>query len=338
MASNPDAALLEIDALRVHFHTDQGTVRALDGISLIVREGGTLGIVGESGCGKSVTARAIMGLLPENGEVAGGRIVYNPPGEVPIDITAMQPNGSAMRSLRGNKIAMIFQEPLTSLSPVYTVGAQIMEAIMRHTKLPRRDARERTIELLRRVNIPAPEKRIDAYPHHLSGGMRQRVMIAMAISCSPKLLIADEPTTALDVTIEAQILELLKKMQFDEGASLIIISHDLGVIAETADNVAVMYVGRIVETGTAAEVLHDPLHPYTRALLRSIPIIGRSERLEPVGGTVPTLYELPRGCKFAPRCGDAMDICHRTDPPATMVGKGRDVRCWLYDKEARAVS
>ena len=324
--------LLRVDDLRVEFDTDYGKVCALDGVSLAVEEGRTLGIVGESGCGKSITARSIMRLLPQNASITGGSIHYSAPDTAPVDVTALKPNGATIRQLRGNAFAMIFQEPMTSLSPVYTVGAQIMEAILLHTDLNRREARERAIEMLDRVNIPAPEKRVDAYPHQLSGGMRQRVMIAMALSCSPRLLIADEPTTALDVTIEAQILDLLQQMQAAENASLIIITHDLGVVAETADHVAVMYVGRVVESGTVQDVLGDPQHPYTRALLHSVPRIGAKARLSPVGGTVPSLLEMPRGGKFAPRCSVAKSICHSSEPPSFALAGGRSVKCWLHDQ------
>ena len=324
--------LLRVDNLGVEFDTDYGKVCALDGVSLGVDEGRTLGIVGESGCGKSITARSIMRLLPQNAIISSGSIHYSSPGSASVDVTALKPNGSRIRRLRGNAFAMIFQEPMTSLSPVYTVGAQIMETILLHTDLNRKQARERAITMLERVHMPAPEKRVDAYPHQLSGGMRQRVMIAMAISCSPRLLIADEPTTALDVTIEAQILDLLKEMQAAENASLIMITHDLGVVAETADEVAVMYVGRVVESGSVQEVLGDPQHPYTRALLRSVPRIGSKARLSPVGGTVPSLLEMPKGCKFAPRCAEAKSICHSKEPPSFKLSGGRSVKCWLHDE------
>ncbi len=338
MSETVSPPLLEVEDLEVEFRTDQGKVRAVDGLSFEIRRGRTLGIVGESGCGKSISVRAIMQLLPANGSIVGGRIIYRGRSDDGVDIRQLRPSGAAMRSLRGNEFAMIFQEPMTSLSPIYTVGAQITEAVKVHRRLDRREARDYAIEMLRRVNIPAPEKRVDAYPHQLSGGMRQRVMIAMAISCHPKLLIADEPTTALDVTIEAQILNLIKDMQEQEAASLIMITHDLGVIAETADEVAVMYVGRVVETGTAAEVLEDPLHPYTQALLRSIPKIGRRDRLRPIEGTVPSLYELPKGCKFADRCPSVMPLCRSKDPPAFGIGQGREVRCWLHEEQAKAAS
>ncbi|HUE97059.1 MAG TPA: ABC transporter ATP-binding protein [Longimicrobiaceae bacterium] len=338
MSETVSPPLLEVENLEVEFRTDQGKVRAVDGLTFEIRRGRTLGIVGESGCGKSVSVRAIMQLLPANGSIVGGRIIYRGRSDEGVDIRRLRPAGAAMRSLRGNEFAMIFQEPMTSLSPIYSVGAQIIEAVKVHRRLDRREARDYAIEMLRRVNIPAPEKRIDAYPHQLSGGMRQRVMIAMAISCHPKLLIADEPTTALDVTIEAQILNLIKDMQEEEAASLIMITHDLGVIAETADEVAVMYVGRVVETGTAEEVLEDPLHPYTQALLRSIPKIGRRARRRPIEGTVPSLDELPKGCKFADRCPSVMPICRSKDPPAFVVGQGREVRCWLHEEQAKAAS
>ena len=324
--------LLEVVDLKTYFHTEQGLIRAVDGVSFAVREGEALGIVGESGCGKSITVRSVMRLIPQPpGEIAGGRILYyRDRGEV-LDIATLSPRGRKIRSLRGNEIAMIFQEPMTSLSPIYTIGAQIMEAVILHQKVSQREARAQAIDMLRRVNIAAPEKRVDAYQHQISGGMRQRAMIALALSCNPKLLIADEPTTALDVTIEAQILVLIKEMQRTEGASLIMITHDLGVIAETVDKVVVMYVGQVVERGTTHEVLEDPKHPYTVALLESIPRIGRRERLEPITGSVPNPYQVPKACRFAPRCPRAMDICRQQEPPDYIVGPGRAVKCWLYD-------
>ena len=324
--------LLELEDLVVDLDAEEGMLRALDGVSFRVRQGAALGIVGESGCGKSITARSIMQLLPANGRITRGRITYRSAGGEPIEIAAQKPKGPVMRGLRGNAIAMIFQEPMTSLSPIYTVGRQIAETLILHRRMTRTEARRRAIELLQRVHIPGAETRVDAYPHQLSGGMRQRVMIAMAIACHPQLLIADEPTTALDVTIEAQILELLQEMRAETHAALIMITHDLGVIAETVEDVAVMYVGRVVETGSTGEVLGDPQHPYTQALLRSIPRIGRRERLEPITGTVPSLLNLPEGCSFAPRCPAAMPRCRAAEPPPFDLGPGRQVRCWLHER------
>jgi len=325
--------LLEVEDLVVELDAEEGRLRPVDGVGFAVRAGASFGIVGESGCGKSITVRAVMQLLPSNGRIARGRIGYRGRDGRRVDIAAEKPKGSVMRSLRGDELAMIFQEPMTSLSPIYTVGQQIAETLILHRRMSRAAARRKAIELLERVHIAGAGQRVDAYPHQLSGGMRQRVMIAMAIACGPQLLIADEPTTALDVTIEAQILELIKEMQDETGASLVMITHDLGVIAETVDELVVMYVGRVVETGRTAEVLEDPQHPYTRALLRSIPRIGRRERLEPIAGTVPSLLQIPRGCSFAPRCPAAMSICRAKEPPAIEVGPGRAVRCWLHHPE-----
>jgi len=330
-----EETLLEAEELVVELDAEEGLLKAVDGVSFKVGPGASLGIVGESGCGKSITVRAIMQLLPSNGRIARGRGGYRGRDGRSFDIAAEKPKGSVMRSLRGDELAMIFQEPMTSLSPIYTVGQQISESLMLHRRMTKRAAREKAIQLLERVHIAGADQRIDAYPHQLSGGMRQRVMIAIAIACNPRLLIADEPTTALDVTIEAQILELIKEMQDETGASLIMITHDLGVIGETVDDVVVMYVGRVVETGRTAEVLEDPQHPYTQALLRSIPRIGRRERLEPITGTVPSLLQLPKGCSFAPRCPAAMDICRAKEPPAIEVGPGRHVRCWLHHPEGQ---
>ena len=311
---NFEKTLLEVIDLRTYFHTEQGLLKAVNGVSFTVRQGEALGIVGESGCGKSITVRSVMRLIQPPGEIVDGRIIYHQENGDVVDVTALSPRGRKIRDLRGGDIAMIFQEPMTSLSPIYTIGEQIVEAVVVHQNVSKRKARERAIELLRRVNIAAPEKRVDAFQHEISGGMRQRAMIALALSCNPRLLIADEPTTALDVTIEAQILALIKDMQRSEGMSLIMITHDLGVIAEMADSVVVMYVGEVVERGTTREVLADPKHPYTLALLNSIPRIGRREMLEPIRGSVPNPYQLPRGCKFAPRCPKASDIC-KTEPP-----------------------
>lgn len=334
---NFEKTLLEVIDLRTYFHTEQGLLKAVNGVSFTVRQGEALGIVGESGCGKSITVRSVMRLIQPPGEIVDGRIIYHQENGDVVDVTALSPRGRKIRDLRGGDIAMIFQEPMTSLSPIYTIGEQIVEAVVVHQNVSKRKARERAIELLRRVNIAAPEKRVDAFQHEISGGMRQRAMIALALSCNPRLLIADEPTTALDVTIEAQILALIKDMQRSEGMSLIMITHDLGVIAEMADSVVVMYVGEVVERGTTREVLADPKHPYTLALLNSIPRIGRREMLEPIRGSVPNPYQLPRGCKFAPRCPKASDIC-KTEPPDILVGPGRAVKCWLYGDAPKEAS
>jgi peptide/nickel transport system ATP-binding protein len=332
--------LLEVNDLKTHFFLDQGTVRAVDGASLKVRPGQTLGIVGESGCGKSVTARSILQIVDPPGRVVGGEILYRPGGDAaPIDLAKLPPRGRQMRDIRGKEIAMIFQEPMSSLSAHYTIGNQIGEAILLHTDASKREARERTIEALRQVGISRPERRVDDYPHQFSGGMRQRAMIAMAISCSPSLLIADEPTTALDVTTQAQILDLLQSMQDQLGMAIVVITHDLGVIAEMADDVAVMYLGKVVETADVDSIFHDPKHPYTRALLRSIPKVGLGDRqrLDSIRGMVPDPFTRPPGCTFHPRCAAFMPgVCDRQVPPTVALAENRDVQCLLYGGEAPA--
>jgi oligopeptide/dipeptide ABC transporter ATP-binding protein len=324
-------ALLEVRDLRTTFHTDDGVVTAVNGVSFTVGEKETLCLVGESGCGKSVTAFSVLRLIPPPGRIAGGVIRFR--GR---DLLALPED--AMRRLRGNEISMIFQEPMTALNPVYTVGDQIMEAIRLHQKVGKREARARTVEMLARVGIPAPEERVDAYPHQMSGGMRQRVMIAMALSCRPALLIADEPTTALDVTIQAQILELLKALQAEMGMAILLITHDLGVVAETADRVAVMYAGKVVEYAPVRELFRDPRHPYTVGLLESIPRMeARRERLRVIPGTVPPPTAFPPGCPFHPRCPYAIEICRREMPPPEIVAEGHTVRChrWREVPELR---
>ncbi len=300
--------LLKVEDLATHFPTDSGEVRAVDGIDLEVRAGETLGIVGESGCGKSVTALSIMRLITKPGYLARGRIEFQ--GR---DLATL--SDAEMRDVRGNEIAMIFQEPMTSLNPVYTVGDQIAESICLHLNKTRSEAREMTIELFRRVGIPLPEKRVDEFPHQLSGGMRQRVMIAMALACNPKLLIADEPTTALDVTIQAQILDLMRRLRQEFGMSIIIITHDLGVVAEMADRVAVMYAGNIVETTDVRSLFAHPEHPYTEGLLQSIPRLNQDRsRLHVIPGTVPNMLELPTGCRFQNRCPYVRPACREAEP------------------------
>ena len=304
--------LLEVRDLVTAFHTDEGVVRAVDGVSFELRDGGTLGIVGESGCGKSVTSLSIMRLIPiPPGKIERGQIVFE--GKDLLKISERE-----MRSLRGNQISMIFQEPMSSLNPVYTVGHQIVEAVRLHQKLDKKKARARAIEMLKLVGIPAAEERIDAYPHQMSGGMRQRVMIAMALSCEPKLLIADEPTTALDVTIQAQILDLLKKLQGEMGMSIVLITHDLGVVAEFVEEIIVMYAGKIVERAKTEELFAAPKHPYTRGLLASVPSLdgnaGKS-RLPTIPGVVPDLRHLPVGCRFQDRCPDVVPMCREKEPP-----------------------
>ncbi len=317
------APLLTVDDLAVSFPTDEGLVRAVDGVSFSVGRGQTLGIVGESGCGKSVTSLAIMGLLPAPGRVDRGRIVFE--GQ---DLVGM--SEPSLRALRGRRVAMVFQDPSSALHPVYTVGAQIDETLRAHLPLSRAAARARTLELLARVGVPAPAERADAFPHQLSGGMRQRVMIAMALACEPTLLIADEPTTALDVTIQAQILDLLSRLAKESDASVVLITHDLGVVAEFADDVAVMYAGRIVEHAPAAQLFARPRHPYTRGLLRSAPSHGdnaRSVRLPTIRGVVPDLRSLPAGCSFQARCDEATDACRGAAPPLVSVDADHLAAC-----------
>ncbi|MGA2513529.1 MAG: ABC transporter ATP-binding protein [Candidatus Limnocylindrales bacterium] len=306
-----------------------GTVRAVDGVDFSLKRGQTLGIVGESGCGKSVTALTIMQLLDiPPGEVVGGQIWFD--GR---DLLRLEPE--AIRKVRGADIAMIFQEPMTSLNPVFTIGDQISEAIVLHQNVGRKEAMTRAIESLRAVGIPAPERRVKQYPHEMSGGIRQRVMIAMALSCNPKLLIADEPTTALDVTIQAQILELIKKIQADTGAALLLITHDLAVVAETVQNVAVMYAGRVVESGPVEDVLLRPRHPYTQGLLNSIPALHkRGRELDVIKGVVPNPFRMPPGCKFQPRCPYAWELCRQSEPSLVAVSsRGVLSRCFLQTPE-----
>ncbi|MDQ8729936.1 ABC transporter ATP-binding protein [Bradyrhizobium sp. LHD-71] len=316
-------ALLEIRNLVTEFRSGGNVVRAVDGVSFGVARGETLGIVGESGCGKSVTSLSIMRLLPSPpGRVAAGEIRFDGRDLLPL-------SEDAMRKIRGNDIAMIFQEPMTSLNPVHTVGEQIIETIQLHRSISRAEARERALEMLRLVRIPSPETRIDDYPHQLSGGMRQRVMIAMALACDPKILIADEPTTALDVTIQAQILDLMRDLRARTGAAIVLITHDLGVIAELADRVLVMYAGGIVEEAPVRELFGDPQHPYTLGLLGSIPKLqGEEERLVAIRGMVPNPYAMPTGCRFNPRCPLADARCRHEAPPLIEIKPGHRSACW----------
>ncbi len=314
--------LLEVDNLRTHFATADGLVKAVDGVSLRIRHGKTLGVVGESGCGKSITALSIMRLIERPGKIVGGSIRFD--GQ---DLLGMPEDD--MRDVRGNQIAMIFQEPMTSLNPVYTCGDQIAETVLKHRGGSKKAAMDRAVEMLAQVGIPDPKRRATEHPHQLSGGMRQRVMIAMALSTDPELLIADEPTTALDVTIQAQILELMKALRERNEMSIMLITHDLGVVAEMSDDVAVMYAGKIVEASDAISVYDNPHHPYTRGLLASIPHMGqRTQRLEVIKGVVPNPLNLPKGCLFKRRCPYAMPICD-TPPPLRDVGSGHVSRCWL---------
>ena len=327
------APLLEIDDLRTHFFTADGVVKAVDGISCAVRTGETLGVVGESGCGKSVTALSVLRLVASPpGRIVGGAIRFR--GRNLLDLGEAE-----MERVRGNRISMIFQEPMTSLNPLLTIGRQIAEAIALHQGLPRREAMDRAVEMLRRVHIPEAERRVQAYPHQLSGGMRQRAMIAMALSCNPELLIADEPTTALDVTIQAQILDLIRELQETLDMAVILITHDMGVVAENADRVVVMYAGRKVEEASADDLFDAPAHPYTRGLLGSVPNLetaahsrARHARLNEIKGMVPSLANLPPGCSFAPRCGFATAECRAARPPLAEHHPGHWTACWHAER------
>jgi len=332
--------LLSVRNLHTYFAQDEGTVKAVDGVSFEMNPRATLGIVGESGCGKSVTARSILRIVDRPGRIVDGEIWFRRPtanggaGSPAVDLARLESNGAEMRSIRGAEIALIFQEPMSSFSPVHSVGNQIIEAIRLHQEIGRQEARDKAIEMLRRVGVSSPDQRIDQLANQLSGGLRQRAMIAMALSCSPTLLIADEPTTALDVTTQTQILELMRQLQQEDGMAIMLITHDLGVVAEMATDVAVMYLGRVVEQGPVDAIFHAPKHPYTRALLRSIPRMrARSrERLTPIAGSVPHPYDRPAGCPFHPRCPDFMPgTCDRQAPDPRMVGDRHTVSCFLYE-------
>jgi oligopeptide/dipeptide ABC transporter ATP-binding protein len=327
-------SLIKVNNLKVYFHTDRGIVRAVDGVDFSIEKEKTLGVVGESGCGKSMTARAILKLIQmPPGRIETGEIRYHRNGEI-IDLAKLSPKGKDMRSIRGKEIAMIFQEPMTSLNPLYTIGNQIMETISLHERLPRKESRQKAIEMLQAVGIPSPEHRINEYPHQLSGGMRQRAMIAMALSCNPSLLIADEPTTALDVTIQAQVMDLMNQLREDFRTAIMFITHDLGLIASIADDVMVMYLGKIIESAPVRAVFNSPRHPYTQGLIKSIPLLtsARKKRLIPIKGSVPDLLKSPTGCRFESRCGQSMELCKMHIPSLTEVAPGHKVACWLYDE------
>ena len=330
--------ILEVRDLRTYFFPEEGTVRAVDGAHLDVYPRRTLGIVGESGCGKSVTARSILRIVERPGRIVSGSILLRrDDADAGVDLTQLTPDGREMRHIRGEDIALIFQEPMTSFSPVHTIGNQIVETVRLHQGVGKRQARERAVEALRLVGVPSPERRVDEYAFQLSGGLRQRAMIALALSCSPRILIADEPTTALDVTTQAQILALLADLQRREGMAIILITHNLGVVAEMCDEVAVMYLGRVVEQGPVDAIFHDPKHPYTRALLRSMPSIKARvrSRLPVIEGSIPHPYNRPPGCPFHPRCPDFMPgRCDRIEPPSVEVGDGHDAACLLYGGNA----
>lgn len=323
---NASADLLRVEGLRTHFRTMDGIVKAVDGVSFEIGQGASVGIVGESGCGKSVTSLSIMRLIERPGWIAGGRIMFR--GR---DLASLSENG--MRRVRGDDITMVFQEPMTSLNPVFTIGGQVTEVIRVHRNVSKKEAEARTVELLKMVGIPNAERRLREYPHNFSGGQRQRIMIAIALANDPDLLILDEPTTALDVTIQAQILELVKDLQRRVNTAVMLITHDLGVVAEMSERIVVMYAGRVVEEGDVLSILKDPKHPYTKGLLSSIPSLGRKgERLTVIAGSVPNPLRLPAGCKFAPRCPFVMERCHVDEPELKPVSadSSRAARCWLY--------
>jgi oligopeptide/dipeptide ABC transporter ATP-binding protein len=340
--------LLDIKNLKTYFFCDEGTVRAVDGVDFQLRRGRTLGIVGESGCGKSVTARSVLNMVPKPGRIVEGEITLYRAIKVDdsgsclqlekVRLSDLDPKGAEIRSIRGCEIALVPQEPMMSLSPVHTLGNQIVEAIVLHQEVSKAEAREKAIEMLDLVGMPQPGRTIDRYPHELSGGMRQRGMIAMALSCHPSLLIADEPTTALDVTTEAQILQLMRRLQHELGMAIMYITHNLGVVAQMTEEVVVMYLGKVVEQASVDTIFHNPAHPYTQALLQSIPRLGQKtrdrRRLASIRGMVPDPYAIPKGCSFHPRCSQVIaGICEQQDPPLFKVGLGHEARCFLYSSD-----
>jgi oligopeptide/dipeptide ABC transporter ATP-binding protein len=341
MTESPQAAentILEIKNLKTYFFLDKGTVRAVDGVNLKLGRKSTLGVVGESGCGKSVTFRSVMQLIQSPpGKIVDGEILfYRQNGDdarKAVDIVKLNPKGSKMRQIRGGEISMIFQEPMTSLNPLYTVGSQIAEAVELHQNMNRKEALDRALEMLHKVHISDPEQRLNQYPHQLSGGMRQRVMIALALSCNPSILVADEPTTALDVTVQAQILDLMRKLQSDFDSAIVMITHNLGVVSQMADQVAVMYLGKVVEYAPVRPLFHEPLHPYTVGLLDSVPVLGKKGKkiLVPIKGIVPSPTEDIQGCAFADRCPKVMDVCREKEPALREVKPGHEAACWLYE-------
>ena len=330
-----DDLLLQVKDLKTYFYTETGVVRAVDGVSFNIRRGEIVGMLGESGCGKSVTGYSILHLISAPGKIVGGEILlHRAQGDV-IDLLKFDARGDEIRQVRGRDIAMVFQEPMTALDPLFTVGDQIMETLLVHENISKKAAAAKAVELLDHVRMPEPRQAVEKYPHQLSGGMRQRVVIALALACSPKLLIADEPTTALDVTTEAQILELMRDLQREMGMAILFITHDLGIIAEMADSAVVMYLGSVVEQADIKTLFNHPKHPYTQALYQSIPKLGESkrERLETISGMVPPPYNLPKGCKFHPRCPHFMPgICDTAEPPLLEAEAGHGVRCYLYDE------
>ena len=327
--------ILKVTDLKTEFAVGKKRVHAVNGVTFDLERGKTLCVVGESGCGKSQTAHSIMQLLAKNGYIAGGAVEYYPEkDEAPIVLTSMKRSSKTLRKIRGKDISMIFQDPMSSLNPVYTVGSQIEEMLLKHEKLSKKEAKSRIIKLLEELGIPNPEARFDQYPHEFSGGMKQRIMIAIAMICNPNILIADEPTTALDVTIQAQILDLIRKMQREYGTSVIFITHNMGVVAEIADDVAVMYMGRIVEKGTVHQIFENPQHPYTKALLRSVPVLGMDpdKELETIEGVTPDASTVFTGCEFADRCTVACAECPNRFPVDTVVEEGHIVRCLLFEE------
>ena len=326
-----DSVVLSLKNVKTHFHTKRGILKAVDGVDLDLHRNSILGVVGESGCGKSVMSLSVLKLLPVTARLEG-QILYCPNTDEEVDLSLLDQKGQRIRSIRGAEIAMIFQEPMTALNPLYTIGNQIVEAITLHQNMDVKEAKERAIDVLTMVGMPIAEKRVGQYPHQLSGGLRQRAMIAMALSCNPKILIADEPTTALDVTIQAQILDIIKNLRRKVDTSVVLITHDLGVIAGMTDQVAVMYLGKIVEYGTSRQIFKEKSHPYTEGLFHSIPKweSDQSKKLISIKGVVPDPMDLPPGCRFYNRCSKAMDICDQEEPPMFQIDIGHQVRCWLY--------
>lgn len=326
--------VIDVQDLSVQFAVDEGTLKAVDGVSFAIEEQQVFGLIGESGCGKTVTAQSLMRLVPKPGRIVNGQINYRADQGGAIDLAALDPGGKEIRAIRGNEIAMIFQEPMSSLSPIHSIGNQLMEAVRLHVTANRREAYQIALEMLDLVGIPNPVQRLEEYPHHFSGGMRQRVMIAMALACRPRLLIADEPTTALDVTVQAQILDLIARTQSQFQMAVLYITHDLGIIAEICDQVAVMYLGRIVEQGSVRDIFHNPLHPYTRRLLAATPRIGQhAERLQSIDGTVPIPIGMPRACGFSSRCPDIIaGSCDVALPALVEIEDDHYVRCFLHDQ------
>ena len=327
-------SVISVKNIKTYFYSENRCNRAVNGVSFEVKRGRTLCVVGESGCGKSVTASSIMQLLPRLARIEEGQIIYHSEDRGDIEIQKLKRNGKEMRELRGKDIAMIFQDPMTALNPVFKVGDQIAENIMQHEKVSKKEAKARALELLTQMGIPEPEKRINQYPHEFSGGMRQRAVIALAMSCNPKVLLADEPTTALDVTIQAQIFELMDKLKEEYNTAIMLITHDMGVVSELADDVLVMYMGNVIESGTAREVLKNPKHPYTKALLASIPVLGRGkdQEINPIRGMTPNPYNRPKGCQFEPRCDFACDKCRECMPDESMLEGTHMVRCHNWEE------